>query len=596
MPDAGHEPLTTPSPRAPRFDAAAESRSHGDESDALDRVLRAQQARFTLGFSPTAVYSAWNDWLLHFWRSPGRQVDLAEQMSADLMRLGLRTVAPELPPLHDPAADSRFADPTWHEWPYSAVTEGFLTWQDWWLQATSGLRGMTGQHQRQVEFMGQQFADAIAPSNLPWLNPEVAAMTAKEGGANLQRGWRHLVEDMDRHLAGAPERDPERFRLGEDLATAPGRVVFRNELIELIQYSPSTENVAAEPILIVPAWIMKYYILDLSPENSLVRYLVGQGHTVFMVSWKNPGPEYRNTSLDDYRRLGVMAAVNAVSAICPGRKIDALGYCLGGTILAIAAATMARDHDERLNTLTLLAAQTDFAEAGELMLFIDESQLTFLEDMMWSQGFLDTKQMAGAFQMLRPNDLVWSRIAREYLLGERDDMFDLMAWNADATRMPYLMHAQYLRGLFLENRLSAGRFAVDGRVIALQDIAAPIFAVGTTNDHVAPWRSVYKINLPARTEVTYVLTSGGHNAGIVSEPGHRGRSYQMDTRHPGENYVDPDTWARRAPRYDGSWWEAWQRWLTDRSSGEQIEPPQMGNAEAGYEPIEEAPGTYVLES
>jgi polyhydroxyalkanoate synthase len=258
----------------------------------------------------------------------------------------------------------------------------------------------------------------------------------------------------------------------------------------------------------------------------------------------------------------------------------------------MTAATMARDGDERLHTLTLLAAQTDFTEAGELSLFINESQLTFLEDSMWEQGFLDTRQMAGAFQLLRSNDLIWSRLIHDYLMGERQPMSDLMAWNADATRMPYRMHSEYLRRLFLDNELAAGRYHVDDRPVALADIAAPIFAVGTQRDHVAPWRSAYKIHLLTDTDVTFALTTGGHNAGIVSEPGRPGRSYQLRTRRRDDRYTDPDTWAVEAPRCEGSWWPAWVAWLTGHS-GAPVAPPAPGAPNAGYPPLQDAPGAYV---
>jgi polyhydroxyalkanoate synthase len=364
--------------------------------------------------------------------------------------------------------------------------------------------------------------------------------------------------------------------------------VLRNRLIELIQYAPATAQAHPEPVLIVPAWIMKYYVLDLSPANSLVRYLVERGHTVFMVSWKNPGPAERDLSMDDYLQLGVMQALEAIGRIAPQRKVHLAGYCIGGTLAAIAAARMARERNERLASLTLLAAQVDFEEAGELTLYIDDSQVSLLEDMMRAQGYLDTRQMAGAFQLLRSNDLVWSRRVREYLLGRRAPMTDLMAWNSDATRMPYRMHSQYLRRLFLGNDLSAGRFEALGQRIALSDITAPLFVVGTTRDHVAPWRSVYKAGLYCEADITFLLASGGHNAGIVSEPARTGHAYQVATRRRDEPYVDPDSWAAATPRRQGSWWPEWHDWLAARSSAPQA-PPAMAPA------LEPAPGRYVLE-
>jgi polyhydroxyalkanoate synthase len=284
-----------------------------------------------------------------------------------------------------------------------------------------------------------------------------------------------------------------------------------------------------------------------------------------------------------------MDALDAVTAIVPERKVQAVGYCLGGTLLAIAAAAMARDGDERLQSLTLLASETDFRESGEIALFIDDSQLAWLEAGMWDKGYLDGKQMAGAFQMLNSRDLIWSRRVREYLLGERQTFNDLMAWNADVTRMPYRMHSEYLRRLYLDNDLSEGRYRVGGRPVALADIEVPMFIVGTVRDHVAPWPSVYKMHLLSDAELTFVLTSGGHNAGVVSEPGHPRRSFQIATRAAGDRYIDPQTWRAETPLNDGSWWPAWQQWLARRSAG-RVAPPAMGGTQV---PLGDAPGTYV---
>ncbi len=302
------------------------------------------------------------------------------------------------------------------------------------------------------------------------MNPEVLKATLDQGGANLGRGVRNFAEDVERELAHLGPVGTEQFRVGENIAITPGKIVYRNQLVEVIQYSPTTRTVHPEPILIIPAWIMKYYILDLSPHNSMVKYLVDQGYTVFMVSWKNPETEDAYLGMSDYRRFGVMAPLDVVSAIVPNRKIHTAAYCIGGTLLAIAAAAMGRDGDDRLASMTLFATETDFTEAGELTLFIDDSQVAFLQDIMWDKGYLDAKQMAGAFQLLHSNDLVWSRMVRDYLLGDRRPPNDLMAWNADATRMPFQMHSEYLERMFLKNELANGNYEVEGRPVSLSNI------------------------------------------------------------------------------------------------------------------------------
>lgn len=563
--------------------------------ESLDKSQRAAQARLTQGISPYALSAAFVDWAVHFTLSTGTQLDVLARAADNARRLWIYAAArasgadAELP--FPPNGRAGFQqDELWSTFPMDMIRQWHLALTDVAVLAAEAPRGMTAVDARRMVFMTRQLMDALAPQNIFALNPDMWRRTLTEGGKNLQRGYENALDDLLRQAEGRRPAGTEAFKVGETVAVTPGTVVFRNDLMELIQYEPTTPVVHAEPVLIVPAWIMKYYILDLSPQNSLVRFLVERGFTVFMVSWRNPTPEDRNISFDDYRTHGVMAALDEISRQLPGRNIHACGYCLGGTILSIAAATMARDGDTRLQSLTLLAAQTDFSEAGDLMLFVDDSQVAFLEDLMWDQGVLDTHQMAGAFRILRSNELIWSRLIRDYIMGDRDKMTDLMAWNADQTRMPYLMHSQYLRGLFLENRLTAGRYAVEGRVIALRDIDAPVFLVGTERDHIAPWQSVYKFRLFSDTEVTFVLTSGGHNAGIVSEPGHPHRSFRIGTAKHDDKYVDPETWAVRAESREGSWWLTWVDWLAAKSQHGMVEPPSPG---AGSN-LGPAPGTYVF--
>jgi poly[(R)-3-hydroxyalkanoate] polymerase subunit PhaC len=573
-----------------------------DEPDApssIDRLLHATVGRATLGLSPAALALAYADWAIHLASSPGKQAHLVEKALRKVVRLGLyalrcATDANACPCIEPLPQDRRFSGQSWQHWPFNLVYQSFLLNQQWWHNATTGVRGVSPHQEQVVSFAARQFLDMFSPSNYLATNPELLVQTAKEGGQNLVRGAVNFVEDWERAVAARPPVGSEAIQVGRDVAVTPGKVVYRNRLIELIQYTPTTEDVGAEPILIVPAWIMKYYILDLSPHNSLVRYLVGRGHTVFIISWRNPVAEDRDLGLDDYRRLGIEKALEAINTIVPGRKVDAVGYCLGGTLMAIEAAKLSRDGEDRLHTLTLLAAQTDFSEPGELSLFIDDGELAFLEDIMWNQGYLDTKQMAGAFQMLRSNDLIWSRLLHNYLAGEREELNDLMTWNADATRMPYKMHSEYLRKLFLRNDLAEGRYEVDGRPVVLSDIRTPLFAVGTETDHVSPWRSVYKIHLSVDTDVTFVLTSGGHNAGIVSEPGHPRRNFRVSHKRAEEKYLDPDTWLATTDPQTGSWWPAWVAWLDEYSSGKVAAPP-LRAAEKGYAPLCDAPGTYVFQ-
>jgi len=558
----------------------------------FDRALHAAEAKVVGGLSPTALTIAYLDWALHMANQPGRQNQLFKQAIADLQALVKQAAGGTADTITPPPGDHRFVHPGWQTPPFSLAAQGFLRAERWWSDATSNLPGLSAAHERMVNFMSRQMLDMFSPSNIAMLNPEVVEATRQSGGKTLQAGAKLLIADLKAGKSKKTARLP--LVPGKEVAITPGQVVLRNQLIELIQYTPSTPLVHAEPILIVPAWIMKYYILDLSPQNSMIKFLVDQGFTVFCISWCNPTAAERNIGLDDYRTLGVMAALDAVRALCGAEKTHAVGYCLGGTLLTIAAAAMARDGDDRLASMTLLATQTDFTEAGELELFINESQLAFLDDVMWSQGYLDSTQMAGAFQMLRSNDLIWSRLVRRYYLGEEDHPNDMMSWNQDATRMPYRMHSDYLHHLFEHNDLAEGRLLAGRAPISVGDIHLPIFAIGTETDHIAPWHSVYKLHLLNSSEITFVLTSGGHNAGVVSEPGHKHRHYRLLCRKAEGHYQPPDEWLAAAPLSEGSWWTPWAAWLAAREAAMRT-PPPLGDADKGYPALEPAPGHYVLE-
>ncbi|MBY5935046.1 alpha/beta fold hydrolase [Tateyamaria omphalii] len=555
-----------------------------------DHPIRKLLSSMTHGISPAAEINMWTDWALHLATAPDKQLALARQAQQNwtswlqFMAKGCPT-DPKHWPAHPKKTDRRFTNPLWTKPPYSAWAQAFLLAEDFANSATSDIPGLTPAHDRAMTFMVRQMLDAMAPSNFLATNPEALKRTAETSGQNLIEGAFHAFADTQNTLQGTRKK-PTKI-VGKDVAVTEGKVVFRNHLMELIQYAPATDTVHREPILIVPAWIMKYYILDLSPDNSMIRYLTEQGFTVFAISWRNPTCEDADLGMLDYLKQGPMAALDHICATTGTDKVHATGYCLGGTLLSIAAAQMARDGDKRLASLTLLAAQTDFTEAGELMLFINESQVSVLEDVMDEQGCLEADQMMSAFQMLRSNDLIWSQVIRRYLMGEAEpEMNDLMSWNADSTRMPARMHSEYLRQMFLNNDLATGRYHVDGRAVSLRDIRVPIFGVGTETDHIAPWKSVFKIHDLGHADVTFALTNGGHNAGVVSKPGHNRRHYRIHTIRDDENTLTPEDWLEAAEMNQGSWWPAWTEWLSKRA-GDKISPPEMTGA------LEDAPGTYV---
>ena len=591
----------------------APSERQRQAAKALDEMVQAQLARANMGLSPVSMALAAADWAMHLALSPGRQMVLGQRALALAQQAWVASARPQVDdqgqPL--PEKDARFRDESWQHWPFNALKEGFKARDAWWREAAQ-VDGMTRHHQHVVDFFTRQALDALSPSNWPATNAEAQHRARATGGKSLLAGYQNFTKDLQKHRHAQPDADPQTlepltFEVGKDVAATPGKVVFRNHLIELIQYTPTTDKVYPEPLLIVPSCIMKYYILDLSPANSMVRYLVGQGYAVFIVSWRNPDASDRDLGMQDYLRLGVMEAMAAVKERTQAPRIHALGYCLGGTFLAMVAAALghksraeqgkgpAREHVAfpphmpELASVMLLAAQTDFSEPGEMGVFIDDDQIQALRQDMERKGYFSGRAMAGSFQFLNARDLVWSRSTRRYLLGQDEVDFDLMSWNADVTRLPARMHSEYLSSLFLNNALATGQYRVGGVGVALMDIHAPMLVVGTTRDHVSPWRSVYKIHLQTDTHVTFVLAAGGHNAGIVSEPGRPRRSYQIAATEDGNGWTGPDEWEASAPVREGSWWEAMDAWLKERS-GKPVAPPTIDPAHV----LCDAPGEYVM--
>jgi polyhydroxyalkanoate synthase subunit PhaC len=568
-----------------------------DGVEDASRVLREQLATVTGGLAPDVYVNAWWDWYLNVAQKPDKQAEILQDGFAKAMdswTFALKAGAGEkLPPAE---GDARFKDEAWAQWPFNVLAHGYRNYADWWQKAWSGVPGVAPQNERQLDFVARNALETLSPANYLLSNPELLDATRAEAGQNLVRGFSNWLEDVERTLEGKGASGTEQFVVGRDVAATPGKIVMRNDLVELIQYSPQTPTVYAEPVLIVPAWIMKYYILDLSPSNSMAQYLVARGHTVFMVSWKNPTASDRNLGMDDYLRLGIRDSLAAITAIVPRRKVHAVGYCIGGTLLSIAAAVLAAQGDQRLASLTLLAAQQDFSEPGELSLFISPSQLDALEAAMRRTGVLKSEQMGAAFSLLRSRDLLWTPAVNSYLRGKRETPNDLMAWNADGTRMPCRMHAEYLRGLYLNNALARGDFRAEGRAVDLAAIRFPMFVVGTETDHVAPWKSVYKARALTRSpDYTFLLTSGGHNAGIVSGPAHPRRRHRVRAWSNERDTLSPEAWLETTPSQSGSWWPVWGCWWSAHANAAPAPPPSLGSASAGYPPLADAPGQYVLE-
>ncbi len=493
-----------------------------------------------------------------------------------------------IPPVAEPErGDKRFSAPDWQLNPlFDFIKQSYLLVASTLLKTASEVEGLDVQQRRKLIFYLRQFLDAISPTNLLFTNPQVIHETIQSGGQNLVKGMGHLLRDLQ---AGRLKMtDTGAFAPGRNLAITPGQVVYRNKLIELIQYAPATKKVYALPLLIFPPWINKYYILDLQPQNSLIKFLVEQGYTVFVVSWKNPDASMEETGFEDYLNLGVLAALQVVKEVIGSPKVNVVGYCIGGTLLAMALSYLASIGDETVQAATFLVSLLDFSEVGDTAVFMDEPQIAYIEARMMRRGYLDSRSMAAMFNLLRANDLIWSNVVNNYLLGKEPPAFDLLYWNNDGTRMARAAHSFYLRNTYLENNLiKPNRLVLNGVPIDLGQIRQDIYAVGTEQDHIVPWQSAWRISQLVSGPVRFVLAGSGHIAGIISPP-KKGRGYWTNEKIA----KTAEQWLEGAVQHQGSWWTDWIEWLSTRS-GEQVPAPSVGSAT--HPPVTPAPGSYVLE-
>ena len=483
--------------------------------------------------------------------------------------------------------DKRFSAPDWEQNPiFDALKQTYLLAATTLLKTAAQVEGLDEQQQRKLVFYLRQFLDAISPTNVLFTNPQVLHETVQSGGKNLVTGMEHLLRDLN---AGQMKMtDTDAFAPGRNLALTPGQVIYRNRLIELIQYTPTTRTAYAIPLLFIPPWINKYYILDMQPQSSLIKFLVEDGFTVFVISWKNPDASMEEISFEDYLTLGPLSALDVVKEITGSPRVNAVGYCIGGTLLSMTLPYLVAKGDETVNSATFFVSLQDFTEVGDTSVFIDEPQIAYVEEQMLERGYLENRSMATMFNLLRANDLIWSNVVNNYWLGKEPPAFDLLYWNADGTRMTRVAHSFYLRNTYLENNLiKPKKIVLKGVPIDLSQIHLDIYAVGTEQDHIVPWKSAWRISQLASGKVRFVLGGSGHIAGIINPPS-KGKGYWTNEKP----VANADEWLESAEQHRGSWWADWLKWLRPRS-GEQGEPPSMGST--AYPPITPAPGIYVLE-
>ncbi|HUK09071.1 MAG TPA: class I poly(R)-hydroxyalkanoic acid synthase [Stellaceae bacterium] len=559
--------------------------------------LERQRAQAATPADPLNIAQAFLEMTQRMVADPTRLVQAQLGLWQDYLRLWQHTaerlmgVESSEPVIEPNAADRRFKDRAWSDNAvFDYVKQSYLLTARWMQAAVKDVDGLDEKTARKVDFYTRQFVDAMAPSNFILTNPEVLRATIESGGENLVKGLGNLLSDLERGQGKLLIKmtDLDRFKVGQNIAVTPGKVVYRNDLMELIQYTPTTPTVQRTPLLIMPPWINKFYILDLRPENSFIKWAVAQGHTVFVISWVNPDRELAQKTFADYMLEGPLAALDAIEQATGERQVNVIGYCIGGTLLACTLAYMRAKRDDRIKSATYFVALVDFKEAGELSVFIDEEQLQYLEERMNERGYLEGSEMATTFNMLRANDLIWSFVVNNYLLGKEPFPFDLLYWNSDSTRMPAAMHSFYLHNMYQQNKLVVpGGISLEGVPIDLGTIETPSFLLSTREDHIAPWRSTYAATQIYRGPVTFVLAASGHIAGVVNPPGKSKYGHWRNEKNP----PTAEAWLDTATQYPDSWWPAWEEWIR-RYGGDQVPARQPGDGK--LKPIADAPGTYVL--
>jgi polyhydroxyalkanoate synthase len=557
--------------------------------------LKRQAAGDGVGMAnPLSIGAAFFEMTARMMSDPSRLVQAQLSLWNDYITLWQRTAQRFLggaaePMIEPPAGDRRFRDKAWTDNTlFDFIKQSYLLTARWLQGTVKDVEGIDERTARKVDFYTRQFVDAIAPSNFVLTNPEVLRATIESRGENLVNGLKNLLADLERGNGRLAIKmtDMQAFRIGENIAVSPGKVVYQNDLLQLIQYAPTTATVKRRPLLIIPPWINKFYILDLRPANSFIRWAVSQGHTVFVISWVNPDERLAAKTFADYMREGPLAALDAIEQATGEREANVIGYCLGGTLLASTLAYMAVKRDARIKSATYFVTMVDFAEAGELSVFIDEEQLAALEERMNEKGYLEGRDMATTFNMLRANDLIWSFVVNNYLLGKSPFPFDLLYWNADSTRMPAAMHSFYLRNMYQENLLiKPGGITLGGVPIDLRKIKTPSFLLSTREDHIAPWRSTYSATRLYKGPVKFVLSASGHIAGVVNPPGSKYGHWENDNNPP-----TAEEWFATATGVPDTWWPAWEEWVSQYSGGE---VPARHPGDGRLKPIEDAPGSYV---